>query len=486
MPLAADQDPGDVKVLPSTGVSDLRLPVDETEVDLTGSLGPVNVDIGKNATVTGTHQVVTGTNTDVPLDAGTVTFSGTSTGTGGGRRRRASTSPRWWPRAPCRCLGHQRRPAPAHPGAVDPASPSTLPCALPDTGTGDEATATPWSAGDRYTVTTRRTHPGRHRPGRRLRRSRRRRRHGGRDLRRRRHRQLRRGLRGRRPPGLHGRPARWRDVRSRPGLPRPHPTTVVDDRAPTPTPPRRRGDLVLRRSRRLARRVTGPATTRPPARRATPRGSTPRRPWSATARGDGHRRSPAGTRTRRTPSTSVTHDHADAPRRPLRRARPRRAAGHQHHRRHLLHRRVGHPRLADLRHAAGRRGRRRTGSGTPATRWKVGGLEVAKADLDLPPQRRRRSSSAADRRRLRRRARRQPHRPAPPRLRRPVRRDTTHEISGDVCALLSVRIAPTARRRPDGPFLGLVGFAAGGRGTGRHGSHDLVLPTASRTSRTAR
>ncbi len=156
VPLAADQDPGDVKVLPSTGVSDLRLQVDETEVDLTGSLGPVNVDIGKNATVTGTHQVVTGTNTDVPLESGTATFSGTSTGTAAAVVDEARDF------AALEAAGalagatvtNARTGTSCTPGAVDPASPSTLPCALPETGAGEEATATPWSAGDRYTVTT--------------------------------------------------------------------------------------------------------------------------------------------------------------------------------------------------------------------------------------------------------------------------------------------------------------------------------------------
>jgi len=82
LPLARGVDPTAVKVLPSTGVSALTLTLDEREVDLTGSLGPVNVTLGESAVIEGTHQEVTGTNTSVVLDGVESTFGGTATGGG--------------------------------------------------------------------------------------------------------------------------------------------------------------------------------------------------------------------------------------------------------------------------------------------------------------------------------------------------------------------------------------------------------------------
>ncbi len=81
VPTNPDTDFRAVRVLPGTGVSSLTVTVDKTDVDLTGSLGPVNVEIGKAAALVGDHTE--------PADPGplrraigTVTVAGTNTGTG--------------------------------------------------------------------------------------------------------------------------------------------------------------------------------------------------------------------------------------------------------------------------------------------------------------------------------------------------------------------------------------------------------------------
>ena len=147
VPLSPDLDPSGVKVLPTTGVSDLHVSVDSEEVDLTGSLGPVNVAIGQSAVLTGAHTEVGGANTFAPVRDATVTFAGTNAATGDnltdpvvdfhGIGANGATVTNTTQSLECTL------------GASTPENPHTAACPF-EAAEGETAPA--WAAGDLYTV----------------------------------------------------------------------------------------------------------------------------------------------------------------------------------------------------------------------------------------------------------------------------------------------------------------------------------------------
>ena len=81
VPTNLTQAPGAVQVLPGTGVSEMKVSVGSTTVDLTGSLGPVEVNVGTSGAMSGVSQDPDDLTSTLVRDRGQ------------GRRHRASRRP---------------------------------------------------------------------------------------------------------------------------------------------------------------------------------------------------------------------------------------------------------------------------------------------------------------------------------------------------------------------------------------------------------
>ena len=148
VPTNLTQAPGAVQVLPGTGVSEMKVSVGSTTVDLTGSLGPVEVNVGTSGAMSGVSQDPDDVTSTLVRAEGKVGVTGTSTTTGTTLTDAAIDLSKLYAATTTKA----KRTSDSLECTATAASGTGLTCDLPDDTAAEPDVVKSWAVGDAYTL----------------------------------------------------------------------------------------------------------------------------------------------------------------------------------------------------------------------------------------------------------------------------------------------------------------------------------------------